>query len=40
MKVLKYIAFGVVYVVMLIKEVGYMAFVNAYKATQKIIELK
>lgn len=39
MKVLKYVAFGVVYGVMLVKHAGFVAFVNAFNDTKKIIAL-
>jgi hypothetical protein len=37
MKVLKYIAFGVVYIVMLVKRAGLTSFIDAWNDTKKII---
>lgn len=39
MKVLKFIAFGLVYIVMIIKHAGFVAFVDSLNDTKKIIAL-
>lgn len=40
MKFLKYVAFILVYCAILVKEVGFNAFVNAWNQTKKIIVIE
>jgi len=39
MKFFKWVAFIIVYIVMIIKEYGFQAFINAYRETNKIVKL-
>jgi hypothetical protein len=39
MKALKYVAFGVVYCVMLVKRAGIVSFIDAFSDAKKIIAL-